>query len=143
MINIELRQLAGIVQETYVLEIIESKKCFIVPVQHADIMGIRRTIGKFEILKIYDILKELPNPRIKRSFSMQHAVYTNKIKSENIFDIAEVWRDLKRMGSYKKLSFGTKRVLEKAEKLLLEEMAFAQNLSKETVLSQLETLIAS
>jgi CarD family transcriptional regulator len=61
-----------------------------------------------------------------------------KIKTGNLFDIAEVFRDLSLLKNQKSLSFGERRMLELAKNLIVKEIAISRNQDEDRVLKDID-----
>ena len=63
-----------------------------------------------------------------------------KIKSGDLREVAEVLRELYIIRSEKELSYGEKKVLELARKLLVKEVALAEGAQEEQIVERVEKI---
>jgi CarD family transcriptional regulator len=97
-------------------------------------------IGKDLVAGIYDILGGKPeDAQGLASWSRRQRDYNEKIKSGDLFEVAEVLRDLYLIREEKELSYGEKKVLELARKLLVKEVALAAGAEEESVVKRVES----
>ena len=66
-----------------------------------------------------------------QTWNRRYREYMEKIKTGNVYEIAKVLRDLFLLKTDKELSFGEKKMLDKARGLLTKELALATQ-SKES-----------
>ena len=137
---IEAREYSGKKQEFYVLRIVDSDMTIMIPVSNADHVGMRCLIEKDRISSVYDILEEKQDGAPVASWSRRQREYNEKIKSGDLFEVAEVLRELYLIREDKELSYGEKKVLELARKLLVKELAFAEGACEESVAERVENI---
>jgi CarD family transcriptional regulator len=137
---IESREYSGMKQEFYVLRIVDSDMTIMIPVTNADHVGMRCLIGKDRVSSVYDILEEKQDDAPMASWSRRQREYNEKIKSGDLFEVAEVLRELYLIREDKELSYGEKKVLELARKLLVKELALAEGACEESVAERVENI---
>ncbi|MBE9485827.1 MAG: CarD family transcriptional regulator [Desulfuromonadales bacterium] len=138
--DIELREFSGHSQEFYVLRIVDSDMKIMVPVTKVANVGLRRLIDQKHITNVFDALSE-PNDNSKiASWSRRQREYNDKLKTGDLLDVAEVLRDLYQIRTGKELSYGEKKVLEQARKLLVTEVALSQGEKEAKVVKRLENI---
>lgn len=67
----------------------------------------------------------------------------NKIKSGNIYQVAEVVRDLAHLAKNKTLSTGDKNILDNARQILLSELVLVKDVTQEEAVEILDEAIGS
>jgi len=138
---IESREYAGQKSEFYVLRIVDSDMTIMVPITNVGQVGMRSLIEKGKVDTIYDILEEKPNAgQAFGSWSRRQREYNEKIKSGDLREVAEVLRELYLIRGEKELSYGEKKVLELARKLLVKEVALAEGAQEEQIVERLEKI---
>ena len=138
--DIESREFSGHSQKFYILRIVDSDMRIMVPVSNAGNVGLRRLIDEKRITGIFDALAEPGSNAKIASWSRRQREYNDKLKTGNLLDVAEVLRDLYRISSAKELSYGEKKVLEQARKLLVTEVALAAGDQEDQVVQRLENI---
>jgi len=138
---IEAREFGGEKNEFYVLRIVDSDMTIMIPVTNVSQVGMRTLIEKSMVDSIYDILEE---KRIAgqtfASWSRRQREYNEKIKSGDLCEVAAVLRELYLIRCEKELSYGEKKVLELARKLLVKEVALAEGAQEDQVVERLEKI---
>jgi len=138
--GIESREFSGHEQKFYVLRIVDSDMRIMVPVGNVRNVGLRRLIDEKHINNVFDALAE-PNDSGKiASWSRRQREYNDKLKTGDLLEVAEVLRDLYQISSAKELSYGEKKVLEQARKLLVTEVALAEGEKEDKVVKRLENI---
>lgn len=138
---IESREFSGERSEFYILRILDSDMTIMVPVNNACQVGMRGLIDKERVTEVYDILKERREQgQAIASWSRRQREYNDKIKTGDLCEVAEVLRELYQIREAKELSYGEKKVLELARKLLVKEIAFAQGDDEEMVVERVENI---
>jgi CarD family transcriptional regulator len=137
---IEAREYSGENQEFYVLRIVDSDMTIMIPVTNAGIVGMRSLISKERVSSVYDILEEKQKSQTVASWSRRQREYNEKIKSGDLFEVAQVLRELYLIKEDKELSYGEKKVLELARKLLVKEIALAEGADEDQVVERVESI---
>lgn len=138
--DIESREFSGHEQKFYVLRIVDSDMRIMVPTGNVGNVGMRRLIDQKHITSVFDALAE-PNDSGKiASWSRRQREYNDKLKTGDLLEVAEVLRDLYQISSEKELSYGEKKVLEQARKLLVTEVALAEGEKEDKVVKRLEKI---
>lgn len=141
---IETRQLCGQTHDYYILRIIDNDMTIMVPVANAGQVGLRRLISRENIPSVYSLLGERRvGNLVISSWSRRQREYHEKIKTNNPMEVAQVLRELYLIREAKELSYGEKKVLELARRLLVKELALAEGVAEEIVCHRLETMVVN
>jgi len=141
---IESREFSGEKHKFYILRIVDSDMTIMVPVGNVEQVGMRSLIDKKRIAAIYKILKERQEEgQAVASWSRRQREYNEKIKSGDPFEVAEVLRELYIIKGDKELSYGEKKVLELARKLLVKEIALAEGAEEEQIVERVESIFVN
>lgn len=124
--SVESREIAGSKQDFYVLHIISSGAKLMVPTSTSSKAGMRGLISDPEITGVYDILKTRRKVN-QTTWNRRFREYNEKLRTGSVNDVAEVYRDLHYLKSDKDLSYGEKRMLEKARELVVTEISAASD----------------
>jgi CarD family transcriptional regulator len=137
---IEAKTFSGENHEFYVLRIVDSDMKIMIPITNADVVGMRCLIDKDRVASVYDILEEKKKSQTVASWSRRQREYNEKIKSGDLFEVAQVLRELYLIKEEKELSYGEKKVLELARKLLVKEIALAEGAEEEQIAERVESI---
>ena len=134
---VEERDISGTIEKYYVIRLSMGEMKIMVPVANVDLVGVREVIGKDEVGKVLDILKSKTSA-MSSNWNRRYRANMEKIKSGNIYEVAEVVRNLSLRDREKGLSTGERKMLENARQILLSELVLAQNVTEEQVEEMVE-----
>jgi CarD family transcriptional regulator len=138
---IESKEFSGERHDFYVLRIVDSDMTIMVPVGNASHVGLRNLIHKDSVSSVYDLLEEKDTGcGLVASWSRRQREYNEKIRSGDLFEVASVLRELYQIKGNKELSYGEKKVLELARKLLVKELALADGADEGEVIERVESI---
>jgi CarD family transcriptional regulator len=141
--GIETIEMYGSLHNVYVLEVMDSKRDRVmIPVDKVNSVGLRSLISQEEVEEVYDILRERPGKFDQQTWNRRQRKYTEKINTGSVYDVAEVLRDLYLLKFDKTLSFGEKRMLDRAQQLLVKELAIARDMEEKEVEDDLALIFA-
>ena len=139
---IEDREVAGYKQRFYVLKVADTEKTIMVPVDRVTSVGLRQVIGSAQISEVYEILKERDVEIDTQTWNRRYRGYIEKIKTGSVFEVAQVLRDLYLLRNDKTLSFGERKMLDMAKRLLVQELSVAKNMAEGAIEEELEDIFA-
>jgi CarD family transcriptional regulator len=138
VVSIDTKEIMGTSQTFYVLRVLDSDKKIMIPVEKVDDVGLRQIISDEGIEEVYDILRERDVDLNTQTWNRRYRAYVEKIQTGSPFEISEVLRDLNLLKSHKTLSFGEKKMLDNAQRLLVQELAIAKDATEEAVFEEIE-----
>jgi CarD family transcriptional regulator len=124
-------------QEYFVLEIATDQLTVRVPVGKAVDLGVRPVISQNKARQVFRTFKDEPQEAGK-NWSRWYKLLTEKINSGDIFQVAEVVRDLTYAQQIKGISPALKRMLAKARLIIISELRFALDLDEEEAVKKLD-----
>ena len=133
----ERREHDGVRTDYFVLEVAIDQLILRVPVEKAVDLGVRPVISKTAARKVLATFKEDPE-EAGANWSRWYKLLTEKINSGDIYQVAEVVRDLTYAQQTKGISPALKRMLSKARLILASELRFALDLTEEDAVKRLD-----
>ncbi|MGH8927561.1 MAG: CarD family transcriptional regulator [Acidimicrobiia bacterium] len=127
---------AGEMRDYYVLDISTESLTVMVPVEKVDSV-VRSVISKTQSRNVLASLKEEPQ-EAGANWSRWYKVLTEKMYSGDIFQVAEVVRDLSYAQQTKGISPALKRMLSKARMTLISELSFSLEVDEEEATRRLD-----
>ena len=124
-------------QNFYVLEIATDQLIVRVPAASAIERGVRPVISKSKARQVFQTLRSEPQ-EAGSNWSRWYKILTEKINSGDIFQVAEVIRDLDYAQKIKGISPALKRMLAKARLIIISELQFSLDVSEEEATKRLE-----
>lgn len=142
---VESKEICGTTKDFYILQVVDSDVTVMVPTDNAKSVGLRPVVTKKQISRIYNILKEKDKESGQQngnqSWNKRYREYSDKLKSGDIYEVANVLRDINLLQKDKDLSFGEKRIMDSARTLLVKEISIAKNLKEDSVTKEIEKLL--
>ena len=137
----EKRKVEGKSIEYLVLQMAHGELTLRFPVENADDVGMRPPIGAEEVEDLFELLgkKDIREPA---NWSRRFKNHQEKLKSGDVYQVAEVVRNLALRDQSKGLSAGEKSMFVKARSVLVSELSFALDVSEEDALSQVEAKLS-
>ena len=132
---IEEKDILGEKQSYYILKMPGEVKVM-VPTNKAEQIGVRNIIDKSSAEKVFSILEE-DETEMSMNWNKRYRDNMDKMKSGDIYEVADVVRNLSFKQKEKGLSTGEKKMLLNAKQILVSELVLAEHASQEEV----ETLI--
>jgi len=142
---VEAREISGQTKDFYILRIYDNDMTIMIPVENADTLGMRALMGEQQVRHVLDHLQDKAEHSEQQlpSWSRRQRLYQEKLRSGSPLAVAEVLRELYQLKMDKDLSYGEKKMLELAQRLLVKELALAQDQDENQVCQRLEHLMAS
>lgn len=141
--GIEEKAISGSPVTFYVLKVLDTDKRILIPVNKVDSVGLRELITEEEIARVYDILREREVRIDTQTWNRRYRSYIDKIKTGSVFDVAEVLRDLYLLREEKALSFGERKMMDMAKRLLVQELCVAKQVREADVEEELESIFGA
>ena len=137
----EKREILGQTREYLTIQILHNDMTVNVPVENAEQVGLRTVIDEDLVNTVVKALtageSEMPknwNRRFKHN--------RDKMKTGNIFELAEVVRNLAVRNNEKGLSTGEKQMFVKAKKILASELMYAKSMDEEEAAAWLDDVLS-
>ncbi|MFQ5554483.1 MAG: CarD family transcriptional regulator [Acidimicrobiia bacterium] len=121
----------------FVLEVATDQLTVLVPTLKALDLGVRPVISKNMARKVFATFRDDPQ-EAGSNWSRWYKLLTEKINSGDIFQVAEVVRDLTYAQQIKGISPALKRMLAKARLIIISELRFALHLEEEEAIRRLD-----
>jgi CarD family transcriptional regulator len=133
----ETKEAFGEKKEYLVLRLSYGDLTVMVPVDSTDEVGLRDVIDDGEVEDVFEVLRK-KEARMPTNWSRRFKNHAEKLKSGDVYEVAEVVRNLSLRNAEKGLSAGEKRMLAKARQILLSELIFAIDVSAEEAEAKLD-----
>ena len=138
---IEEKEVLGFKRKYYVMSLSVGDMKVMIPMENAESAGLRQIINVEELPQVYGIIKgDQEACEFQNNWSRRYMVNMEKIKSGNIYEVAEVYRALKEREKDKGLSTGEKKMLENVKKILLSELVLVENTDMDKINNYLESI---
>ena len=138
VLGIETKEIMGSKQDFYVLRVLDTKQNIYIPVAKVTQVGLREVMDRKSVQQVYDILQGHASRGGHGNWNRRYRAYNDKLNTGSAVEIAEVLRDLNRLKSDKNLSFGERKMLDTARRLLVQELSVAEKASEADVEGRIE-----
>ncbi|MDF2840707.1 MAG: transcriptional regulator, CarD family [Clostridia bacterium] len=119
--SIEEKEILGSKVKYYIMKMPIGEMNVMIPLDNIETLGIRTIIDKQASEKVLDILSQSAT-EMNNVWTKRYRENEMKIKTGNIFEIAEIVKNLVILNRAKKLSAGEKKILNNAKNILLSEL---------------------
>ena len=123
------------------IKILHNNMTVMVPCENADRAGLRRVIGEDDVKKVLAVLRDDVS-QMPKNWNRRFKHNREKIKTGDVFELAEVVRNLAIRETEKGLSTGEKQMYTRAKKILASELMYALDMEEDEAESHLEGLIS-
>lgn len=137
--SIEEKDILGKKQSYYILKMPGEVKVM-VPVEKAEEVGVRNIIDKGSADKVFKLLSQ-DETEMDKNWNKRYRDNMDKLKSGDIYEIADVVRNLSFKQKEKGLSTGEKKMLMNAKQILVSELVLAEHSSKDEMEEMVDTKI--
>ena len=127
--SIEEKDVLGEKQSYYILKMPGEVKVM-VPIAKAEQVGVRSIIDKGSADKVFEVL-EHDETEMNKNWNKRYRDNMDKLKSGDIYEIADVVRNLSFKQKEKGLSTGEKKMLTNAKQILVSELVLAEHSNKD------------
>ena len=138
----ETRKAFGQEIEYLVLKVAHGDLTVSVPADKADDVGVRPPISKDEVEDIMNVLRKR-DARMPSNWSRRFKNHVEKLKSGDIYQVAEVVRNLSLRDKDKGLSNGEKSMLINARRVLVSELSFSLDEPEDDVEAHIKAILAA
>ena len=137
--SIEEKNILGEKQNYYIIKMPGEVKVM-VPTDKAEEVGVRNIIGKDEAAKVMSVLGQ-NETEMSQNWNKRYRDNMDKMKSGDIYEVADVVRNLSFKQKEKGLSTGEKKMLNNAKQILISELVLAEHAPQEEVEKLVENKI--
>lgn len=137
---IEEKVILGEKKEYYVVRIPMGNMKVLVPINNCCEIGIRDVICKDEANKVIDSFEDFDDD-VTNNWNKRYRENMEKLKTGNIFEIADVVSSLMCRDREKGLSTGERKMLSSAKQILLSELVLAIETDETSIETEINTRI--
>ena len=137
--SIEEKDILGEKQSYYILKMPSEVKVMI-PIAKAEEVGVRNIIDKQSAEKVFTVLSQ-DETEMEKNWNKRYRDNMDKMKSGDIYEVADVVRNLSFKQKEKGLSTGEKKMLNNAKQILVSELVLAEHATQEEVEQLVENKI--
>src|SRR4026207_802507 len=136
----EEKNILGEVREYLTIKILHNDMTVMVPCENAGKAGLRRVIDEETVKKVLAVLTD-DCSEMPKNWNRRFKHNRDKIKTGDIYELAEVVRNLAVREQEKGLSTGEKQMYTRAKKILASELRYALEKSEDEAEAYLDDLL--
>ena len=140
VIRKEAKEILGEKREYLTIKILHNDMTVMVPTENAALAGLRRVIDEETVKKVLAVLQDECS-EMPKNWNRRFKHNRDKIKTGDIYELAEVVRNLAIREAEKGLSTGEKQMFTRAKKILASELMYALEMNEEEVEEHLYGLL--
>ena len=136
----EKREVLGETREYLTIQILHNDMTVNVPCENAERVGLRTVIDQRTVTMVVRVLSG-GSTEMPKNWNRRFKHNRDKMKTGNIFELAEVVRNLAVRNNEKGLSTGEKQMFVKAKKILASELMYAKDMDEEEAAEWLDGVL--
>lgn len=137
---IEDKEVLGAINKYYIMNMPLRGIKVMIPFDSVEKVGLRDVILKSSIGEVFEILESSLEEELNGNWNRRYRANMDKIKSGNIFRVAEVARSLLLRETGKGLSSGERRMLESTKQILVSELLMVKDINREEMEAYLDNI---
>ncbi len=137
----EVKKVFGEEREYLTIKILHNDMTVMVPCANAHLAGLRRVIDEETVKKVLAVLSDQVS-EMPKNWNRRFKHNRDKIKTGDIYELAEVVRNLAIREHHKGLSTGEKQMFTRAKKILASELMYALEKDEDDAEAFLDDLLA-
>lgn len=135
--SIESREVLGERQTYYIMRLPIGDMTVMIPTNGAEQVGLRAVVDDEAMGKVVEVL-QAEATSMSTNWNRRYRANTEKLKTGDIFEVAEVVRNLALRDQEKGLSTGERKMLDNSRQILVSELVLARGLDEEEAMQILE-----
>jgi CarD family transcriptional regulator len=136
----EIKEVLGQKREYLTIQILYNDMTVMVPTENADKAGLRKVIEEETVQEVLAVLRD-DGTHMPKNWNRRFKHNRDKIKTGDIYELAEVVRNLAIREQDKGLSTGEKQMFTRAKKILASELMYALEMGEEQAEEHLDHLL--
>ena len=138
---IEEKEVLGKKRQYYILRLPIGDMKVMIPINNTNGTGLREVIDDVGVERVINILGDNITD-MSTNWNRRYRANLEKIKSGDVYEVAEVVRNLIKRDNEKGLSSGERKMLENARQILISELVLATEIEEEKAQSMIDTVLA-
>jgi CarD family transcriptional regulator len=127
-------------REYLTIQIVHNDMTVMIPSDSADRAGLRKVIGEETVDEVLNVLQG-DGTKMPKNWNRRFKHNRDKMKTGDIFEVAEVVRNLAQRDQEKGLSTGEKQMFSKAKRILASELMYAKGMDEDEAREFLEEVL--
>lgn len=137
---IEEREILGKKRKYYIMRMPIGNMRVMIPLDSVENLGLREVIDNDEVDLVVEVLGG-DKTAMPGNWNRRYRANMDKIKSGNIFQVADVVRNLMIREREKGLSTGERKMLNNAKQILISELVLVKNMDEKEVEKMIDAIV--
>jgi CarD family transcriptional regulator len=138
--SIEEKEILGERQQYYIMRMPIGDMKVMVPLNNVETIGLREVIDDNTVELVLQRMRQFEDDDTT-NWNRRYRANLDKMRTGDIYDVAEVVRSLMRRDGEKSLSTGERKMLDNAKQILISEFVLARNLREEQAFQLIDGLV--
>ncbi|MCD4712550.1 MAG: CarD family transcriptional regulator [Clostridiales bacterium] len=139
---IEEKELLGDSKQFYILKLPIKNMKVMLPIDSAENLGVRKVVDNDVLTEVMEVLAQEKGV-MPDNWNRRYRSNLEKVKTGDIFEVAQVVRNLEILDREKGLSTGERKMLSNSKQILISEMILAKNLNEDEAATLVNMTIGS
>jgi len=137
--DIEVKEILGEKQQYYILNFPIGGMKVMIPTKKVSDIGMRQVISDTDFNKVVQVLSQ-HSPIMLDNWNKRYRMNLDKIRSGDIYEVADVVRDLMLRERDKGLSTAERKMLNNARQILISELVLSTSSDEEDIVSIIDKI---
>lgn len=137
--GIEVKEILGEKEQYYILTFPINGMKVMIPTKNVEDVGVRDVISTDDVDKVIDILSDSVSD-LPDNWNKRYRMNFDKLKTGDIFEVANVVRDLMKRDKEKGLSTAERKMLTNAKQILVSELALTTSEDIDDVIIMIDNI---
>ncbi|MBA4495861.1 CarD family transcriptional regulator [Paenactinomyces guangxiensis] len=138
--SIEEKEILGKRQKYYVMRMPIGDMKVMVPMKNVESIGLREVVDESTVERVLERMRT-QDVNDTTNWNRRYRANLDKMKSGDIYEVADVVRSLMLREEEKGLSTGERKMLDNAKQILISELALARNLKEEQAFELIDHIV--
>lgn len=140
ILEVQEKQVLGRTKKYLTIKIVHNEMTVMVPAENVEEAGIRRVVSNGTVEEVLSVLREGATI-MPKNWNRRFKHNRDKIKTGDIFEVADVVRNLALREAHKGLSTGEKQMFTRVKRILASELMYAMEKSEMDACEFLDSLL--
>lgn len=132
IVAVETKEILGEEKKYYIMKLPIGEMKVMIPIEKVEEIGIRNVISEEEADEVLGLLKG-DKSKMSQNWNRRFRANMEKLKTGDIYEVAEVVRNLTIRDHEKGLSTGEKKMLNNSRQILISELVLSKDMEEEEV----------
>ncbi len=138
--GVEEKEILGETREYYILKLPLKNMKVLLPVDNVEALGLRSIIDEQDVKSVFAVLEE-DISAMPQNWNRRYRSNMEKVKSGDIYEVADVVRNLMLMDKEKGLSTGERKMLASSKQILVSELCLAKKTDDQEILQMIDSAL--